>query len=458
MKFYIKHIGLALLIATFLSSCSKSYLTTSSYDGVVLDVAITSESDLYTALQGVYNGLFSYLGFGRYLPAKGDIMGDNVYCSYVSSGRQNSTYNVYTFTASSGEHTSIWPQLYKVIKRANQIIAADLASSTDVDEYKGEAYAARALSYLELVRNFAYPYSYGSSNPGVPLVTDFFSSDIKPARNTIAEVYAQVISDLEQAYSLITEYTSDAYISKYAVKAIEARVYMDMADWSDAKTAALDVVNNGGFSLVSSTSYVSWWAAQSAESSDKQEAIFSLVPTTSSNNGNESLDYLYYQGGGYGDYLVTDELYNLYSSTDVRKDLIEKTVRGTDSIYASVKYSNAATYTDNVPVIRYSEVLLILAEAYYNTSDDANALLYLNEVAEARDPSFTGYTSTGTQILEDILTEKRKELAFEGNRFWDLYRLQRSFTKVVEQTLGTTLSISLPTTVGSRFPIPQSEI
>ncbi|WP_415156633.1 RagB/SusD family nutrient uptake outer membrane protein [Parafilimonas sp.] len=54
-------------------------------------------------------------------------------------------------------------------------------------------------------------------------------------------------------------------------------------------------------------------------------------------------------------------------------------------------------------------------------------------------------------MLEDILTEKRKELAFEGNRFWDLYRLQRNFTKVVEQTLGTTLSISLPTTVGSRF-------
>ena len=171
------------------------------------------------------------------------------------------------------------------------------------------------------------------------------------------------------------------------------------------------------------------------------------------------MSYLYYQAGSYGDYVVTNSLYNLYAATDVRRNFIVKVKRGQDSTYSSIKYPNSLSANkDNIPVLRFSETLLILAEAYYNTPDPANALVYLNMVAQKRDPSFAGYTSTGTQILEDILTEKRKELAFEGERYWDLYRLKRSFTKVVDQPLGTTLSITLPTTKGSRFPIPQAEM
>lgn len=461
MKSLIKKwIPAALLVAivTANTGCKKSFIETSPYDGVSLDIAITSETDLKSALNGMYAGMRSYLGFGRYLPAKGDIMADNVYCSYQTTGRQNTTYNLYNFTTSSGEHTSIWPQLYIIIKRANQIIAAEVGNSANINEYKGEAYAARALCYLELVRNFSYPYSNGSGDLGVPLVTSFFSSDIKPARATIAETYNQIVTDLNQAYSLMTIYTNAGYLSKYAAKAILARAYMDMADWANAKAAALDVVTNGGFSLVASTSYVGWWAGQNAASTNKQESIFALINDASTNNGNESLSFLYYQGGSYGDYLVTNSLYSIYRSTDVRRSLITRVKRGSDSVWASVKYPNSAsTNKDNVQVLRYAETLLILAEAYYNTGDATNALLYLNMVAKQREPSFTGYISTGTQLLEDILTEKRKELAFEGSRYWDLYRLKRSFTKTVEQTLGTTMQITLPTTRGSRFPIPQSE-
>jgi hypothetical protein len=459
MKLKMKYITYIIVMSMSLVGCKKEFLETSPYDGIALNIAITSESDLKAALNGVYAGLRSYNGFGRYLPAKGDIMGDNVYCSYSNTGRQNTTYNLYTFTTSNAEALAIFSNLYTVVKRANQVIASTVASSTTVNEYKGEAYAARALCYLELVRNFSNPYSSDSTGLGVPLVTDFFSSDIKPSRATVAKVYAQVISDLNQAYSLMTVYTSSGYLSKYAAQAIKARAYMDMGDWANAKAAALDVVNNGGFSLTSSTTYVAYWAGSNVAATNKVEGIFSLICDASTNNGNESLSYLYYQAGSYGDYLVTNELYNLYASTDVRKSLITPTTRGGYNVYASVKYPNStSTNKDNVPVLRYAETLLILAEAYYNTADPTNALVYLNTVAKKRDPSFAGYASTGSQILEDILTEKRKELAFEGSRYWDLYRLKRSFTKVVEQSLGTTMPIVLPVTKGYRFPIPQSEI
>ena len=81
----------------------------------------------------------------------------------------------------------------------------------------------------------------------------------------------------------------------------------------------------------------------------------------------------------------------------------------------------------------------------------------LNKVAKQRDPAFTGYTSTGAQVLEDILTERRKELAFEGSRYWDLLRLKRTFTKVKNQNPLSTLIVD-PSNPVLIFPIPQSEM
>jgi hypothetical protein len=461
MKFNRKYFIPFLLLAIITSSCKKSYLEVIPYDGLALSVAITSETDLKAAVNGMYSAMRSYTIFGRYLPAKGDIMSDNVYTSVSNTGRQVNTYNLYTFTTSNAEARSIYGDLYIVIKRCNQVIASTVPASITVNQYKGEAYAARALCYLELVRNFAYPYATNSTGPGVPVITSFFSSEIKPARNTVAEVYVQIIADLNAAYNNMTIYTNNGSLSKYAAKAIQARAYMDMADWPNAKAAALDVVTNGGFTLTASTAYVSYWAGSTSASASKVEGIFSLICDATANNGNESLAYLYYQAGSYGDYVVNSQLYNLYAATDVRKSLIVPAVRGGYNIYASVKYPNSpstSTNKDNIPVLRLSETLLILAESYYNTTDPVNALLNLNKVAKQRDPSFAGYASTGTQILEDILTEKRKELAFEGERYWDLYRLQRTFTKVTEQSLGTSINVVIPSTKGCRFPIPQAEV
>jgi len=136
--------------------------------------------------------------------------------------------------------------------------------------------------------------------------------------------------------------------------------------------------------------------------------------------------------------------------------------------YLAYKYPNAfgAADRDDTKILRLADVILIAAEAYYNTSDPDNANLYLNFVAKKRDPSFAGYASTGTQILEDILTERRKELAFEGGRFWDLVRLKRTWTKVINQNPLKSISINAANNSNASFskitplvyPIPQAEI
>ena len=127
---------------------------------------------------------------------------------------------------------------------------------------------------------------------------------------------------------------------------------------------------------------------------------------------------------------------------------------------ANNKYSNLANPSDqdDIKIIRYAEVLLTLAEAYARNGDPVNAKLYLNQLAEARDPSFAGYTSTGAQLITDILTERRKELAFEGLRYFDLTRLNLVINR--PQVAQSAPSIATVAVGNTRriLPIPQKEI
>src|SRR6202000_2136911 len=102
------------------------------------------------------------------------------------------------------------------------------------------------------------------------------------------------------------------------------------------------------------------------------------------------------------------------SNTDARKGLIITGTRGGNTVLVNNKYSNAANQSDkdDIKIIRYAEVLLTLAESYARTGDQADALKYLNQVAKTRDPSFGGYADSGTTLINDIINERRKELAF----------------------------------------------
>ena len=135
--------------------------------------------------------------------------------------------------------------------------------------------------------------------------------------------------------------------------------------------------------------------------------------------------------------------------------------KGGQQVKYVTKYpnSNNAAEKDDTKIIRFSEILLILAEAYARTNDDANARLHLNRVAQQRDASFAGYTSSGAQLIEDILTERRKELAFEGHRYFDLARLNRDVVRFnLNGNYPSTAPLTLPTSSNKRiWAIPQSE-
>ena len=469
-----------------LASCSKDYLTRSPYNAVPLSSAIQTTTDLQVAAAGMYSELRTTDLYGRTLPVKGDLMADNSYVTASNSGRYLPMNN-YSTTNADAYAGAAWPNAYIAIKYANTIIHTTLPASNATNaQYIGEAYAVRALMHFELVRNFAHPYTLAPNDPGVPLVLSYNQSS-EPSRSgvTVKQVYTQVISDLDSAMALMTMYRGTAYFSKYAAEALLARVYQNMGDWTNAQNAALDVISNSGWTMLAPKNYVSpsgslgtsgaspsntyspggYWSSPAVQSGTKFETLFEVASDLANNNGFDQIGFIYLQvGGGYGDILGTDSLHNLYSATDVRLGLNPRAPAGyrtgeQSNINLCYKYPNPAGSGDHddTKVLRLSDIILIAAEAYYNAGDFTNANKYLNMVAQQRDPVFTGWADTGPQVLEDILVERRKELAFEGSRFWDLLRLGRTFTKWSSQVPLKTVTVA----PGNQFliwPIPVAEI
>src|SRR5882724_2519952 len=450
-----------------LGSCSKKFLTRNPSNGLPLNTAITSEGDLLVANTGMYSVLRNTDLFGRTLPVKGDLMADNSFVTTSNSNRYISVNNM-SFTNADAYAGAICTQSYIGIKYANTIINNKLtATSVNISQYIGEAYAVRALLHFELVRNYCHPYTLSPNDPGIPIVTTF-DATVLPGRGTVKDVYTQIIADLEKAYTLLTVYRGTAYFSKYAARALEARVYQNMGDWANASTTALDVINNSGWSMLAATAYVSpsgsistsaakstyspggYWSNPAVQSSTKSETLFEVGSDLNSNNGFDQLGVIYLQvSGGYGDILGTDALYNLYSATDARKGLLVQAPVGYrggqgGNTNLNYKYPNpgGSGDHDDTKVLRLSDIILIAAEAYYNAGDFTNANKYLNMVAQQRDPTFTGWADTGAPVLDDILIERRKELAFEGSRLWDLVRLGRSWTKIKNQSPLTTVAVT----------------
>lgn len=464
------YIYLLFAAAAVLSSCKKSFLDEQSNTAVDAATAIKTANDMADAVNGMYTAAKSYMLFGRDVPVLGDLLADNTYVSAANSGRYL-TENAYTFIATSSEASDIWNQGYYTILQANRIISSDLASSAALDQLRGEAYTMRALVYLQLVNFFGKPYTVNPAAPGVPVVTaPTYSTGpyVKPSRNTVAEVYQRIITDLDSAYILMPSTaisatyhaTNSNYIAKYVAKAVESRAYLYMGDYANARDAALLVTSAGGYTLAGTPATFSTYWTSAVAGTAKLETMLELNNNTSSNNGTNGLDYIYSQSG-YGDILCTNELYNLYTATDSRKTLILNSTRKTNSAQAYVvnKYANlSATDRDEIKLVRYAEVLLTLSESYARLGDESNAKIYLNQLARIRDTNFAGYSSEGMQLITDILTERRKELAFEGLRYFDLTRLNLSISRPVQANSYT----GYPTVLVSDFrrlqPIPQSEI
>ncbi|WP_343692067.1 RagB/SusD family nutrient uptake outer membrane protein [Chitinophaga sp.] len=450
---------LLITASSIFASCSKDFIEKLPEDAVSTSEAIVDKSSMQSALNGAYAALRSLGVYGADIPVIGDLLADNSFVQTGNTGRFLTIYQ-YTFISDDSYFSTIWNNSYTAILRANNIInASPSGDQSAIAALKSQAYAIRALVYFNLVNIYARNCD-DTTGLGVPIVLEDNPAN-KPKRSTIGTVYTQIESDLQASLANIGDYTSSITISKYAVKALLAKTYFYARQYSNALAAAQDVIDNSGFTLTSSTAdYTSFWANAAAKT-DKVEVLFEVDADATNNNSSNDLARLY--NNGYNDIYCDSTFYRSYAETDKRRTLLlEGTTKVGKSAIVVNKYPNGGNSDrDNIKVIRLAEVYLIAAESAARLAQTDVALGYLNTLAQNRDNSLTAYALSGQSLIDAIINERRKELAFEGNRIFDLNRLGLTVVRRVNQG-GLSVASNYLSVAYSDFrrigPIPYTEI
>ena len=410
------------IIAIALSSASCNGVLDKEPESSISDASvIVDEKSSLAALVGVYDGLQGYYGPNQLAHT---LISDNLVLN-TAPGNIIPTYTAAGTGAFDGTNAGAYSSIYSTINRANFLIdktsklAEGVIKPASRNQYLGEGYFLRALAYFDLVR------TYG----GVPIITSptitaTQNNGIK--RSTVVQTYAQVISDLNKADSLLAEPTTVVRnrANKYAVYALKARFYLYNENWDKAEEYATKVIANAtSYKLVKpfSTFYTTQKSTESI-----------LEVTYSSADKNPIYTYLLAPAeGGRLDYVPESGFVaQLLDPTKggARKSLVKQLPSG---VYAITQYGNQDG-SSALFVLRLSEQYLIRAEARAKKtpSDLPNAVIDLNAIKTRSDvPAFVvNLTTAASDVLLAIENERRYELAFEGHRFSDIVRTGRAAT------------------------------
>ena len=450
---------------------------------------VNSEGQLQMLLNGAYISMGSTSVFGTEVMLFGDLLGDKLFVSNSNPSYLN-TFN-YNYNSSQSDFGFYGP-LYDVIMNCNLVINNTLVTNNaNVKRIKGEARIIRGLAYFTLVNYYSpTPTSGVNQEYGVPLVLEDYDVNIKPARATVAQIYDQVILDLKEGVnSASATPEKKVLLSKTAAKLILSRVYLTRRASGDAALAlqyATEIVNNSppAFAKIKADSLTKPYNPNSASfyehyfsggnetvkknipdtyqgqpktyelegTENHPETIWELDLNIDTNRAtgigsNVSLPGYYNRTDSRKCMLFNQTFYNSLPTGDVRKGspssglLISVGTPATDTPkgYWTNKYPRftaEGNYFRNIKVFRFAEAQLNRIEALFLTGQTGLALSELNAFATSRN----GSTYTGTNLLQDILTEKGKEFYAEGQRFLDLKRHNLPMVRPSNCTVNCTVT------------------
>ena len=412
-KIFITLTAIILLV----SGCSKKLdvLPTQSVDE---SLVFTSDANIKAALNGAYDAASGAYLLGGNMQMYSELLGADGEITWVGTFNQpDEIYNKSMLTNNSFIRDT-YLEGYRVINICNNIIASiNIVNASDRDNVKGQALFLRGMMYFELVKLYAKPFSAGgtTSNPGLQLVTaptlnGQITTANNVARGTVQQTYDQIVNDLTAAKTIIHG-EAGVYGSEYSVSAVLSRVYLQMGDFSGARNEANNVIENSGATLENAYSKAFNNTSQSSED------IY-VLPVTAQDGSNEMhtywsiLDY----GARDGDIEINQSHLDLYSATDSRLNLFYVDGNG---IYRSGKWKLQYKY---LPVIRLAEMYLTRAESNFRLGTTIGVGPD-NDVDMIRSRASLPFINV---TLDDILHERKLELAHEGQCIHDIKRLHNS--------------------------------
>ena len=462
-----------------LTSCNK--LSEDPKSVIVSSQFYQTTSDATSAVNAVYSTLNSdpagdFPLYGRQLNLLVENASDNQLYSPSNTNPDVRALGTETYISANSRVQKVWQQLYYGINRAN--IAIDNVPTIQMDttlrsRLVRESKFIRALLYFDLVR------LYGD----VPLVLHNPNStnidNLLIARTPAANVYSQIIADLEDATNLPKSYsTTDlGRATSGAAHTLLAKVYLTQQDWPDALTQ-LNLVINGGYGYALFPNY---YDAFQKATKNGVEHIFSVQFETNLGEANStqylSESFTSFNTGTFPiDIPVDTSLYNLFSAKDTRRSVTFYNTVYNAATGQNVVFNNAYTpyfnkFVDyslsplssqslsgvNYPVLRYADVLLMYAEALNEQNGTPTTAAY-NAINQVRTRAQIANLTPGLNqaaFRDSIFLERRKEFIQEGHRWFDLVRQGGT---VLVDALHKNSAKSAATSKNTLFPIPLVEI
>lgn len=429
-------------IAVFILSCNKQ-LDTEPTQSIDQNTALQTSKDVEVALVGAYSDLGASAFYGGNIFVCADLLGDYNELSWSGTYQGMTQINNKDIPVDNDFVASSWLAGYRAINDVNNVLSAiDVVTDDKKDKVQGEAKFIRGAAYFDLVRLFARAWNDGdpNSNAGVPIVltpTVDITEESRVSRSSVAAVYNQAISDLQDAESLLPE-DNGFFASKIAAAAMLARVYLQKGDFANARDAAdraITMATDNGYSLTPTYYDEFPYVYPPTQQSNTSEDIFAMQVTTSSGTNDFQT---YYSADGRGDITITDAHFELYEPNDDRLSIFY-TISG--SAYAG-KFENVY---GNVRIIRLAEMYLVRAEANFRLGTSVGAAP-VDDINTIRERVLLDPLDEESLTLDVILHERKLELAFEGFTLHDAKRL--------EQNIGP-YSWNDPKLI---YPIPQREL
>jgi hypothetical protein len=417
--------------------------------------AITTPGGARAAMAGVYDALQNFSYYGGELLFFGDLSGDDVgHAGTFTTYRQIDRNDI---TSENSSIEGLWDALYQAVGRANIVLEkvpdVEALDPGERDDILGQAHFVRALTYHNLVKFWGDTTSSGLGVPIILIPPKDISEAGLATRATTGEVYAQILTDLNEAETLMDVSADDPHrATVMAVHALRARVYLYQKNYVGAETEAQLVT---GFSLAPQYSDLF-----TPDGKSTAEDIFRIHF--------DAVDYswegYYYRHdeadlGGRREIAPTVNLIKAYDSAFTGSPATYNPVdlRGQWNITFQDPTDGTSVYgskwptgigAEHIHVFRFAEVLLIRAEAQARQNKLVEAEASLAPVrARAGLPAARVDLMSQANAITAILRERRLELAMEGDRWPDLVRTGRVPT-------------FMPTVPGFQtlYPIPLNEL
>lgn len=453
-----KIITISLLLgSSLLTSSCEDKLFQEPQTSKVLNNFLRNETESEEYVNAVYANLQNSGLYGLYLIAFSEIQSDNTYDEVPANDDGNyGQLDQFSTIPNNAIVTAVWTQSYQAIQKANTVLnrIGSITYATDATKQAriGEMKFIRALLYFNLVR------LYGD----VPLVTQETTDPnayFGQGRTASTQVYDQIKKDLSEAISVLPATTSQpGRVIKTAAQGLLAKVHLTLKSYTEAQTLLQAVVSSGQHTLMTNPADVF-----SLSNENNKEIIFA-VQFASGVNGNTEGSTMFQQyapsgtvSGAKGHNLPTKSLYALYSSADKRKGTyLTATSAGTPW---SKKLTQPSVITDggsDVVVLRYADILLMLAEVQNELGNPGGAAATLNLIRTR-----AGLANTTATAQSDLRTaidlERRFELVGEGHRWFDLLRSGNAVSVMNDWFNANNIQIRI-TANNLLMPVPQGQV